>query len=250
MSDIGSLGRHVSDTEGAISDSDRHLHHRVLRVQQWPTKERPAGQPLDALPRESARPCPTLVQQRLGSPVRTTRPMHATPIGALRVGSTPSNTSRISCSEHATVMAFTAQSGGTFRCLLSFQWCLQDMPCSPPVVPRLEQDARPPRAHPATPPAPKARAVTPADAAQRACSQEAPQTAALLKLARPRAQPSTEPDRNSKVPVSELQISEFQVSELLSWEFLSFGIPQVRHSNFSTHEFDCSGGSRVGRHYK
>ena len=29
-----------------------------------------------------------------------------------------------------------------------------------------------------------------------------------------------------------------------------FGIPQVTSSNFSTHEFDCSGGSGVGKHYK
>ena len=46
---------------------------------------------------------------------------------------------------------------------------------------------------------------------------------------------------------SEFQISEFQVSE---FGVPSFGIPQCRSSNFSTHKFDCSGGSGVGKHYK
>ena len=51
----------------------------------------------------------------------------------------------------------------------------------PPVVPRLEEDARPPRARPATPPPPKTGGITLVDAASRARSQGAPQTARVLE---------------------------------------------------------------------
>ena len=51
----------------------------------------------------------------------------------------------------------------------------------PPVVPQMEEDARPPRARPATPPPPKARAVNLVDAANRARSQGATQTARVLE---------------------------------------------------------------------
>ena len=51
----------------------------------------------------------------------------------------------------------------------------------PPVVPQLEEDARPPRARPATPPPPKARGINLVDAATRARSQGAPQTARVLE---------------------------------------------------------------------
>ena len=44
----------------------------------------------------------------------------------------------------------------------------------PPVVPQLEEDARPPRARPATPPPPKTGGITLVDAASRARSQGAP----------------------------------------------------------------------------
>ena len=71
------------------------------------------------------------------------------------------HTSRTSCSEHATDMASIAQNG-----YVHFQMAPL-APGKPPghamlplVVPRFEEDARPPTQRPATPPAPKARATS------------------------------------------------------------------------------------------
>ena len=51
----------------------------------------------------------------------------------------------------------------------------------PPVVPQMEEDARPPRARPATPPLPKDRGVNLMEAATRARSQGATRTARVLE---------------------------------------------------------------------
>ena len=107
---------------------------------------------------------------------------HAVQTGGQQGGRTPTNTSRTSSCDCATSTSFTTQGGGpTSRCQTSPQGGPQDAmlpPCSSATAGR----GRPPLRGPVRlPPPPKTGGITLVDAASRARSQGAPQTARVLE---------------------------------------------------------------------
>ena len=175
---------------GHDSESNRHVPDHLLALQQWPTQERPAGQLAGVL-----RACISVSDTcaALGDHLCNRRPPCQACDADWRMARWNDQLLR-ACYRH-----------GFHR---AEWWVYFQMPAFPPggppghamlppVVPRLEADARPPRQRPTTPPAPKARATNPITSLKRPAPRERPKQQPYLKLARPRALPSTEPDPES-----------------------------------------------------